>query len=262
MVDNNRWYPLTWKDEPEFMEFAKRYDDERLNDIVALALVQPEHRKEFLTQVLMIAQEAAIQIEKRKIVLAAKDRKQLESLRKTLKALNKRLGRLSPAITNAIAVEAKVEVTRALYMMGKSETIDESIEWKDAEKNLVRTTPGRPGDAFDIQVWQEAGIGHFMTRGGEEYIQAVSAYIRDLSRWAELALSNNPKREPNRPNEVIVRGAIRRLLKLWEESGIVPSERGPFSRFVEKALRPALGGYWPDGRIFESAIEYVLEGAK
>jgi hypothetical protein len=84
-----------------------------------------------------------------------------------------------------------------------------------------------------------------------------------LNRWTKTCLENLPPVRRRRPNEIIVRRAVRRLLRVWKRhSKLRPTARGPFSRFTEATLRQPLEGYWPEERKLVNPIKDVLKEEK
>jgi hypothetical protein len=251
------WRPLTWKD-PKFTKFASRYTDERRKDIACLAEVEADRRDLFLTRVLTLAYTLLMEIQELGRTITPKQRSDLKALSNILKDAKKRARNLEVPAFEAITIQARIEAASALDARW-----DLPIDWVDSEGEVHFRSPGHPTDPEESQAWAKTGIGRFLISGDDQGVQNAIGHLVALARWTSVAAKSNPKNKRGRPHEVVVRRAIRRLLRVWEKASTNPAtSRGAFSRFVDAVLRPALQGYWPDQRGFETAIDDVLEGEK
>jgi|SRR5579863_4712723 len=255
---DDRWRPLTWPNDPGFMEVVDRYTPATRKAMLDLADIEPSEGDLFLTRVFTIAYALVIEIGHPDEPWQAVQREALEVIIQGLSDALGEIGNLNAPTREAIAIQAKIA-----QAIASGETIDEPQNWEDSTGTNKLQTAGRPTDPKEFQAWIQSPNGRFETMGGEQYVQDAIIQANALCRWTTAALKSTPKRQRGHPHEVVVRKAVRRLRTRWIQDTKRPAAlRGRFSRFIEAVLRPAVHGYWTPEKKFESAIKDVIKAAR
>lgn len=203
-MSDDRWRPRTWPDHPDFMKVVDRYASATRKAILELADIKPSEGDLFLARVFTIAYALVVEMRQSDEPWHAAQR---EALQVIIKGLSDTLGEirnLNAPTLEAIAIQAKIE--RAI---ASGEKLDEPIDWINPTIAWKIQTDGRPTDPKEFEAWIRRGIGQFLTRSGEQYVQDAMTHASALCRWTIGAFESMPKRQRGHPRETVVRTAIR-----------------------------------------------------